>query len=52
MKALEDLSEDNYAGAVKLAELPDMIRGFDEVKLGNVERFWREVEALGYSPRD
>ena len=51
-QALEDLSADNYARAVKLAELPDMIRGFDEVKLGNVERFWRAVEALGYSPRD
>ncbi len=48
-QALEDLSADNYAQAVKLAELPDMIRGFDEVKLGNVERFWGAVRDLGFS---
>ena len=46
--ALESLSAENYAQAVKLAELPDMIRGYDEVKLGNVERFQDAVRALGY----
>ncbi len=46
--ALDDLSADNYQRAVKLAELPDMIRGYDEVKLANVERFWEAVRGLGY----
>ena len=47
-EALETLTADNYARAAKLAALPDMIRGYDEVKLANVERFWREVKALGF----
>ena len=32
--------------AVQLAELPDMIRGYDEVKLANVERFWEAVPGV------
>ena len=46
--AIDDLSADNYARAVELARLPDMIRGYDEVKLANVERFWEAVRGLGY----
>lgn len=46
--ALDGLSADNYARATELARLPDMIRGYDEVKLGNVERFWGAVRGLGY----
>ena len=46
--ALAGLNADNYEQAVKLARLPDMVRGYDEVKLGNVERFWQEARALGY----
>jgi len=47
--ALETLTMDNYRQVTKLAKLPDIIRGYDEVKLGNVERFWEAVRALGFS---
>ncbi|MDE2859188.1 MAG: indolepyruvate ferredoxin oxidoreductase family protein [Chloroflexota bacterium] len=49
--AVDELSEDNYGRAAQLAQLPDMIRGFDEVKLRNVERFWEAVRDLGYEVR-
>ena len=48
-EALEDLSADNYARVVKLAALPDIIRGYDEIKLANVERFWQAVRGLGFA---
>jgi indolepyruvate ferredoxin oxidoreductase len=47
-KALSDLSPENYSQAVNLANLPDMIRGYDDIKLANVEAFWEKVQALGY----
>ena len=47
-EAVSDLSGENYDRAVKLAQLPDVIRGYDEVKLGNVERFWRAARGLGF----
>ena len=50
MAAAADLDAENYARAAQLAKLPDMIRGYDEVKLANVARFWQEVERLGYGP--
>ncbi|MDE2820355.1 MAG: indolepyruvate ferredoxin oxidoreductase family protein [Chloroflexota bacterium] len=50
--AVDEMSEDNYGRAAQLAQLPDMIRGFDEVKLRNVERFWEAVRDLGYSRTD
>lgn len=43
---LEGLSTSNYDQAVKLAELPDMIRGYEHVKLGNVDLFRAEVEKM------
>ncbi|MEM7114644.1 MAG: indolepyruvate ferredoxin oxidoreductase family protein [Chloroflexota bacterium] len=45
-KCLSHLTVDNYADAVKLAELPDMIRGYDEVKLANVAAYRQAVNAL------
>ena len=47
-KALADLSNGTYERAVKLASLPDLIRGYEEIKLRNVERFRDEVRALGF----
>ncbi len=46
--ALNDMTPESYNTVVKLAELPDIIRGYDEIKLDNVETFWTEVKALGY----
>ena len=40
---LADLTSENYAQAVAVAELPDIIRGYEDVKLRNVERFRAEV---------
>ena len=48
--ALDKLSDQNYARVAELAALPDMIRGYDEVKLGNVERFWEAAGELGFPP--
>jgi indolepyruvate ferredoxin oxidoreductase len=47
-KALAGLGPETYARAVKLASLPDLIRGYEEIKLRNVERFHQEVRALGF----
>ena len=41
---LAKLTPDNHAIAVSLAELPDMVRGYEEIKLDNVKRY---REALG-----
>jgi indolepyruvate ferredoxin oxidoreductase len=47
-KALIELTPETYERAVKLAGLPDLIRGYEDVKLKNVERFRTEVRALGF----
>ena len=44
--ASDDLGADGYERAIELARLPDMIRGYDEVKLANVERFWAAVARI------
>lgn len=46
-ECLNNLGDDNYAKVARLAELPDMIRGYEDIKLRNVEKFWSEVEKLG-----
>lgn len=43
------LSPETYDKVVELAGLPDIIRGYEDIKLENVEKFWREVEQLGFS---
>jgi indolepyruvate ferredoxin oxidoreductase len=45
-EALTNLSPGTYEQAVKLANLPDMIRGYEEVKVRNVERFREEVRKV------
>jgi indolepyruvate ferredoxin oxidoreductase len=47
-KALVGLSPESYERAVKLASLPDVIRGYEDIKLENVQRFRDEVRALGF----
>ncbi|HSE93866.1 MAG TPA: indolepyruvate ferredoxin oxidoreductase family protein, partial [Methylomirabilota bacterium] len=46
-KSLVALSPESYERAVKLAGLPDLIRGYEDIKLRNVKRFRDEVRALG-----
>jgi indolepyruvate ferredoxin oxidoreductase len=43
---LDGLSPASYERAVQLAKLPDMIRGYEEIKLANVEAFWDAVKGL------
>jgi indolepyruvate ferredoxin oxidoreductase len=43
---LAGLSQDTVAQAVQLAELPDMIRGYEDVKLANVARFRQKVQEI------
>jgi indolepyruvate ferredoxin oxidoreductase len=47
-KALVGLTPDTHERAVKLATLPDLIRGYEDVKLRNVDRFRDEVRKLGF----
>jgi indolepyruvate ferredoxin oxidoreductase len=44
-RALNRLSPDTYERAVELAQLPDMIRGYEYVKLRNIRRFREIVES-------
>jgi indolepyruvate ferredoxin oxidoreductase len=45
-QVLADLTPETYERAVKLANLPDLIRGYEEVKLKNVARYRAEVEKV------
>jgi indolepyruvate ferredoxin oxidoreductase len=47
-KALVDLSPANHDRAVQLAELPDVIRGYEQIKLANVDHYHDQVRALGF----
>jgi indolepyruvate ferredoxin oxidoreductase len=44
--ALEHLTPESYDAVLELCELPDMIRGYEQVKLEAVERYWQELERL------
>lgn len=43
-RALADLGPDGYEGAVRLASLPEMVRGYEEVKLASVARYRQILE--------
>jgi indolepyruvate ferredoxin oxidoreductase len=45
-RVLGDLSPATYDRAVELARLPDLVRGYEDVKLGNVARFRDEMRRL------
>jgi indolepyruvate ferredoxin oxidoreductase len=47
-RALAALSPETYDRAVKLAALPDVIRGYEDIKLRNVLKFREQVKALGF----
>lgn len=38
------LSEDNYEIAVRLADLPDMVRGYEEVKMRNADEYRKRLK--------
>ena len=44
------LTPEGYDRAVRIAELPDLVRGYEEVKLRNVERYVAGLTALGVTP--
>lgn len=50
-RALAALTPSNHAAAVVLAELPEMVRGYEDIKLASVERYRaelaRRLEAFG-----
>jgi indolepyruvate ferredoxin oxidoreductase len=45
-EALERLTPDNHATALELLELPDVIRGYEEIKLRNVMMFRKRAGAI------
>ena len=46
-RTLRDLGPERHERAVRIARLPDLVRGYEEVKLRNVQRFREEARALG-----
>jgi indolepyruvate ferredoxin oxidoreductase len=46
-RALHGLGPESHERAVRIASLPDIVRGYEDVKLRNVRRFRDEARALG-----
>jgi indolepyruvate ferredoxin oxidoreductase len=46
-RVLRDLTPDRHERAVRVACLPDLVRGYEDVKLRSVRRFHEEARALG-----
>ena len=47
-----DLSAGDYDRAVEVAGLPDVVRGYEDVKLGNIATYRARLAELGVWPRD
>jgi indolepyruvate ferredoxin oxidoreductase len=45
-RTLSKLTPDNHATALELLELPDLIRGYEEIKLRNVTMFRKRAAAI------
>ncbi|MZG16358.1 indolepyruvate ferredoxin oxidoreductase family protein [Streptomyces sp. SID5914] len=45
-RLIADLTPDNHAVAVQIAQLPDLIRGYEHIKLANVDHYRRESSRL------
>jgi indolepyruvate ferredoxin oxidoreductase len=45
-RALDELRPETQATVVKIAALPDVVRGYEDIKLRNVERFRAEASEL------
>jgi indolepyruvate ferredoxin oxidoreductase len=45
-QALTRLDAENRDLVARIAALPDLIRGYEQVKLGNLERYRAELSAL------
>jgi indolepyruvate ferredoxin oxidoreductase len=45
-RALEHLGPDTHATVAQIADLPDVIRGYEDIKLRNVERFREDAARL------
>jgi indolepyruvate ferredoxin oxidoreductase len=45
-RALVDLRPETHATVAQIAELPDVVRGYEDIKLRNVERFRAEAAEL------
>ena len=45
-RSLEQLTPETHATVAKIVALPDMVRGYEDIKLRSVERYRAEAEKL------
>ena len=45
-RSLEKLAPDTHSRVAEIAALPDVVRGYEDIKLRNVERYRSEAEKL------
>ena len=43
---LATLSTNTYERSVELAKLPDLIRGYEDIKIANVEKYYNEIDRI------